>query len=195
MRDTIARHLRAAAGISLVELLIAIVLIGIIATAAFGFFAQMHNQSVTQRNISEMQDLCRANLEEIKKSLRMAGYKLPAGHPPYEVFGSTLGIYYSDSLPVDTLWYYLEEYSEYDYSLIPDLPAGRKLYRLMRSSNTEPPALFSDLVVDLQFNPVDSVNIMVEVKTQSKLPDMDYPFHNGYRTYFMRDAVRIRNVD
>jgi prepilin-type N-terminal cleavage/methylation domain-containing protein len=195
MRDYIVRKAMSEGGVSLVELLIAVVLVGIIATAAFGFFAQMHNQAVTQRNVAEMQDLCRANLEELKKSIRMAGYKLPAGHPAFEIFGSTIGIYCSDSLPVDTLWYYLDEYSQYDYDQIPDLPAGRKLFRLMRSHNTEPAELFSDLIVSLRFLALDSANVMIRIETQTKLPDMDYPFDNGYRTYAMQDAVRIRNVD
>jgi hypothetical protein len=178
---------------TVIEVLIAVLLTGILATAALSFFAGMHNQSVAQRNISEMKDLARASLMEIKKTVRMAGYKLD-GHPPYEIFGSTIGIYFSRANSVDTVWYYLREYTDGEYAMLYELPEGRELFKLMKQVNSNLPELFSDFIVNLQYTVIDSVNLEVSITTQTPKYDMDWVEDGGYRMYTTVDRVKIRNA-
>jgi prepilin-type N-terminal cleavage/methylation domain-containing protein len=187
------RVLAGTAGLTLVELLVAVLITGILATASLSFFSGVNNESITQENVSEMQDLSRATLMEIKKDLRMAGFKL-RNHVPYEIYGSTLGIYKRQVNPVDTIWYYLDEYTAGDYASLPDLPTGRKLYKLMKQSNSNVPELFSDLVVGIQYTVIDSANVSIKVTTQTPKKDMDWKLNNGYRTFSAEERVMLRNV-
>jgi len=180
-------------GMTLVELMVAVVTTGILATASLSFFSGVSNETFTQENISEMQDLSRATLMEIKKDLRMAGYKLQ-NHPPFEVYGTTLGIYTRQTQAVDTTWFYLEEYTASEYATMIDLPAGRKLFKLMKQENSGVPSLFADCVVGIQYTVIDSANVDIQVTTQTAKKDMDWKFNNGYRTFSVEEQVMIRNA-
>jgi hypothetical protein len=180
-------------GIGILELLIAMLITGLMTTAAFQFLVTMQNQSEAQQNLSEAQLLCRNSLMDIKKDLRMAGYKL-TGHPAYEVKGDTLAIYLSQSQPVDTILYFLQEFSERNYAAMPDLPEGRQVYRLMRQTNSGLPNEFADYILNIQYDLVSPSNVVVRVTTQSPRPDEDYPSFNGYRSYSLAERVKIRNA-
>ena len=90
--------LRAQHGVSLVELLIAVLLTGILTSASFQFYSSMYIQSEAQFDKSEIQNICRVSLSEMKKTLRMAGYKLDAATPPYVINGDSLKIYYNGEM-------------------------------------------------------------------------------------------------
>lgn len=180
-------------GMTLVELLVAVAITGILATASLSFFSGVSNESFTQENVSEMQDLSRATLMEIKKDLRMAGFKLQ-NHAPYEIFGSTLGIYTSQTNAVDTTWFYLEEYTPSEYAAMKDLPAGRKLYKLMKQQDSGVPSIFADCIVGIEYTVIDAANVDIKVTTQTAKKDMDWKFNNGYRTFSVEEQVMIRNA-
>jgi hypothetical protein len=186
--------LKCCKGISIIEILIATFITGVLATAALSFFSGMHNQSVTQRNVAEMKDLARSTLMELKKTVRMAGYKLPEGHPPYEIFGTTIGVYSSQTKAVDTTWLYLQEFAEFEYDQLYNLPDDRQLFKLMKMVNSDPPDIFSDFIVNLQYTTIDSNNVLISVTTQTPKYDMDWPLNNGYRTYTTEERVKIRNA-
>ena len=57
------------AGFSILEVLIAAVITSIIATSAFQFYTKMHEQSEHQFNVSEMHQLARTSMYDIKNSL------------------------------------------------------------------------------------------------------------------------------
>ncbi|MCH7879772.1 MAG: prepilin-type N-terminal cleavage/methylation domain-containing protein, partial [candidate division Zixibacteria bacterium] len=63
-------RLRSQRGVSLIELLIAVLLTGIVTSAAFQFYASMHIESEAQFDKSEIQHVCRVSLAELKKTLR-----------------------------------------------------------------------------------------------------------------------------
>ncbi len=180
-------------GISVLELLIATLITGVMTTAAFQFLVTMQNQSEAQQNLSEAQLLCRNSLMDIKKNLRMAGYKI-TGHPAYEVKGDTLAVYVSRSQPVDTVLYYLQEFNDGEYASMPDFPEGRQVYRLMKQTNSNPADEFADYVLNVQYDLTDPSNVIIQVTTQTPRPDEDYPFFNGYRSYSLSERVKIRNA-
>lgn len=180
-------------GFSILEVLIASVITGIIATAAFSFYTRMSEQSEHQFNISEMHQLCRTSLYDIRKTLIQAGFKI-TGHPPYEVKGDTLAVYYSDTQPVDTILYYLEEYTDSEYGAIPDLPQTHKLFKLYKKVNSAAPALFADYVVSINYNQVDAANMIVSIDVHSLRKDDSYQPNDGFRTYRLSERINIRNV-
>ncbi|MCH9024670.1 MAG: hypothetical protein IH931_04980 [candidate division Zixibacteria bacterium] len=180
-------------GFSILEVLIASIITGIIATSAFSFYAKMSEQSEHQFNVSEMHQLCRTSLYDIRKSLMQAGFKL-TGHPAYEVKGDTLAVYYSDTQPVDTILYYLVEYNDAEYAAISDLPGTHRLYKLYKKVNSDAPALFADYVMGIIYNQVDAANMIVSIGVHSLLKDDSYQPNDGFRTYRVSERINIRNV-
>lgn len=61
-------------GITLVELLISLVMMGLITTAAYSFYLNQHKQWIVQEQISDMQQNARVSMDELVEKLRMAGY-------------------------------------------------------------------------------------------------------------------------
>ena len=180
-------------GLSLLELLIAALITGIMTTAAFRFYSQMHVQSETQYEISEIQLMARASMSEMRKTLRMAGYKI-TGHPFYEINGDSLSIYYSDTQPVDTVIYFPQEFTASDYLEYPGLPAGTKMYRLMKKINSAPPAIFTDFIEDISFAAFNAANVDISITAHTSRSDDSYDLNYGYRTFSLTERVNVRNA-
>jgi len=180
-------------GFSMLEVLIASIITAIIATSAFSFYGKMSEQSEHQFNVSEMHQLCRTSLYDIRKSLMQAGFKLTA-HPAYEIKGDTLAVYYSDTQPVDSILYYLVEYNAAEYAEISELPQSHQLFKLFKKVNGDAPALFADYIVGINYNQVDAANIIVSIEVHSLLKDDSYQPNDGFRTYTVSERINIRNV-
>ncbi len=61
-------------GFTLVELLISLVMMGLITTAAFSFYLNQHKQWIVQDQIADMQQNARVSMDELVDKMRMAGY-------------------------------------------------------------------------------------------------------------------------
>lgn len=181
------------AGFSILEVLIAAIITGIIASSAFSFYTKMSEQAEHQFDVSEMHQLCRTSLYDIRKSLLQAGFKLTA-HPAYEVKGDTLAVYYSDTQPVDTILYYLLEYNDAEYAAIADLPQSHQLFKLYKKVNGEAPALFADYLTGIIYNQVDAANMIVSISVHSLRKDDSYQPNDGFRTYNVSERINIRNI-
>ena len=68
-------------GFSLVELLVAVLLGGIITAAALAVYMTQHNQWIVQDEIADMQANARAAIDEMATRIGMAGYRVPEGVP------------------------------------------------------------------------------------------------------------------
>jgi len=66
-------------GVSLLELLIALVMTGIITVAIFKTYITQHKSYLVQEDISDIQQNARASIDELARHIRMAGYDLPDG--------------------------------------------------------------------------------------------------------------------
>ena len=66
-------------GISLLEVLLALVVTGIITTALFKTYIVQHENYMTQDDITTIQQSARAAIDELSKHIRMAGNDVPAG--------------------------------------------------------------------------------------------------------------------
>ena len=183
-------------GFTIIELLIALFITGIIATAGFQFYIQMHNSALTQEEISDMQQSSRASLEEISESLRMAGFKVDSTHPAYLINGESLYVFASISQPVDTILYYVESIPDTSLLLESSLSdAGLKPRRLMVKINHGTPEVFADNIHSLNFRAINPTTVEVTLIVQPMKADLAWTENEGYRTFVANERVKLRNLD
>lgn len=180
-------------GVSLLEVLIAVLITGIIATAGFQFYSNVSHQGEVQIDVSEMQNLCRTSMYDIRKALRSAGYMVSG--KAFEINGDSLAVYYSGTQPIDTTLYFIQEYSDSAYAMIADLPTGTSLYYLMKQINSNPPAIYTDFVSDISFTQIDPSNVLVSITTQVPRGDDTYATNGGFRKISLTERVNVRNVN
>lgn len=181
-------------GFTLLEVLIAVFITGIISSAAFQFYSKAGHQSEVQFDISEMRHLCRSCIYDIRKTLRSAGYMI-SGHPAFEIKGDSLAVYYSDTQPVDTTIYFLQEFSASDYLKVPGLANGMQLYYLMKQINSDAPVIYADFITDVSFTLMDPANMLVSMTTQVPRGDDTYQANSGFRKFTISERVNIRNIN
>jgi len=76
---TIFAKLRNRRGTSLLELLIALAMTGVITIAIFKTYTTQHKGYLVQEDITDIQQNARASIDELTRHIRMAGYDLPDG--------------------------------------------------------------------------------------------------------------------
>jgi type IV pilus assembly protein PilW len=69
-------------GATLIELLIALVLTGIITAAVMQTYVTQHENYLVQDDVTVMQQSSRACIDEMTRQIRMAGHHLPLGLDP-----------------------------------------------------------------------------------------------------------------
>lgn len=196
MKNQIARNLkrvRQANGFTITELLIAALITVTVSTAGLQFYTNMHGLALSQTDISELQYLARSSIEEISRSFRMSGFLVPTGHPPYEISGDTLAIYWRNTQPVDTVLYFLEEFTSDEYALTPNLPTGQKLYKLMKRLNSGPAFIYSDYVSTINYVPAGIKSLAVTVTIHAGRKDHAYTENDGFRTFTFGKTIEMRN--
>jgi hypothetical protein len=90
--------LKSIKGITLVEILIALVITAILSAAMFKVYINQHHAWMIQDRVIEMQQNARAAIDELTRQLRMTGYELPVGLPPIEAYDTnpdTIVIHYN----------------------------------------------------------------------------------------------------
>lgn len=132
-------------------------------------------------------------MSDMHKTLRMAGYKI-TGHPFFEINGDSLSIYYSDTQPVDTIIYFLQEFSNAEYLDYPGLPAGTKMFKLMKQFNNSAPSIFTNFISDISFTAVDAANVDISITAHASRSDDAYKINGGYHIYTLAERVNIRNA-
>jgi hypothetical protein len=65
-------------GVSFIEVLIALAMTAIVTTAVFQLYITQHKNYMTQDDITNIQQNARAAIDEMSRSIRMAGYGVPA---------------------------------------------------------------------------------------------------------------------
>jgi prepilin-type N-terminal cleavage/methylation domain-containing protein len=174
-------------GYSLVELLVAVLLTGILSMAGLKFYARIHNQTLTQEDIGDMQAAARNSLDEISGTLRNAGYKV-GSHPAYYISSDTLMVFYSDSQLVDTISYYLARPQELDHQ------EGHRTYSLMKKVNSNVAAEYADYISGITYTLISPSVIDVVVSVETDRSDEDYVTNDGVRAFSLSERVQIRNL-
>lgn len=75
------RPFRGNRGTTLIELLIALVLTGIVVLSVMKLYATQHENYIVQDDVAAMQQSARACIDELTRQIRMAGHHLPLGLP------------------------------------------------------------------------------------------------------------------
>lgn len=187
------KRLRTNHGYTIIELLIALFMTGLISMAGFQFYVAMHNSTIVQEEVSEMQNNCRASLDDIIRNLRMAGYRV-GGHVPYSINGDSLCVYYLDSASIDTVLYYLASYTTSELATLPSYPDGLVPRKLMKQENGAAAAVFSDYIHDITYTAVSSSTVEVTLEVQSSRPDEGFAENEGYRILSATETVNLRNL-
>jgi len=68
-------------GTSFLEVMIALLILGVVTTAIFKLYITQHKNYLTQDDITTIQQNVRASIDEMSRHIRMAGYDLPLGLP------------------------------------------------------------------------------------------------------------------
>lgn len=68
-------------GTSFLEVMIALLIMGIVTTAIFQLYVTQHKNYITQDDITNIQQNARASIDELSRHIRMAGYDIPLGLP------------------------------------------------------------------------------------------------------------------
>jgi len=79
-----SNKLRGLRGISLVEVMIALVLTGIVATAVMRLFTTQHQNYLVQDRVVNAQQSARAIIDALVRHVRMAGFDIPIGVAPLQ---------------------------------------------------------------------------------------------------------------
>jgi hypothetical protein len=78
---TLNEKIRADHGTTLIELMIALILTGIVTLAIMKTYATQHESYLVQEDVTYMQQSSRACIDELTRQIRMAGHDLPLGLP------------------------------------------------------------------------------------------------------------------
>lgn len=186
---------RRQAGFTILEVLVAGLITGILAASSFQFYISMHNQTLTQEEVSDMQTNCRASLHEIGQTLRMGGYKLGETHNSFDIHGDSLFVFFNETQPVDTVLYFLQEFSDQEYAQGYPRPTGMRIFKLMKKVNSLKAAVFADYIKNIRYNAVASDEVTVAITIESQKPDETFQTNNGYRTFTLVDRVILRNAN
>ena len=68
-------------GISFVEVVTALLIMGVVTTAIFQLYIRQHKNYLTQDDVTNIQQNVRASIDELGRQIRMAGFDLPVGLP------------------------------------------------------------------------------------------------------------------
>ena len=75
-------------GMSLVEIMVALLITGILTAAMFRVYINQHHAWMIQDSLINVQQSARAAIDELAKQLRMTGYALPNGTTPFQAYNS-----------------------------------------------------------------------------------------------------------
>jgi len=82
------RYVKNVKGFSLVEVLVALLLTGILTAAMFRVYINQHHSWMIQDSVIDMQQNARTAIDELTRQIRMAGYNLPNGLNPLQGYNT-----------------------------------------------------------------------------------------------------------
>jgi len=94
----VKKILKSCRGISLIEMLLALLITGVLTAAIFRIYVNQHHNWIIQDSVIEMQQNARAAVDELTRQIRQTGYQLPNGLSPLEAYNTdpdTIVIHYN----------------------------------------------------------------------------------------------------
>jgi hypothetical protein len=77
--DNRCKETRSQRGTTFLEVMIALLIMGVVTTAIFKLYITQHKNYLTQDDVTTIQQNARASIDELSRHIRMAGYDLPLG--------------------------------------------------------------------------------------------------------------------
>jgi len=148
---------------------------------------------MTQNDIADLQYQGRATISELLRALRSTGY-LVGTHEPYHFSNDSMFVFTNNGTKIDTTLFYLQEYSDVEYSRYPTRPVGLPLYKLLKKTNSNPAEVYSDYIKSLTYQLIDTNDVSITLVVETPRPDEAFPTNNGYRNYSMTELAHLRNV-
>jgi hypothetical protein len=155
----------------------------------------MHNNAINQEQVSDMQLSCRASLDQICSSLRVAGFKIDGAHAAYRINGESLFVFASISQPVDTVLYFLQSYDEYELQLDDSLANSLEPRKLMIQVNNGTPVVYADNINTISYTPLSTSAVQVSLTVQPLRADEKFVVNEGFRMHTETERVKLRNLD
>jgi len=182
------------AGFTLLEVVIALFISAMVFVAGFSFYVSMSQQVESQQQISNFQQVSRSCLEELSTNLRKAGYLLD-GHDEYAIIGDSLYVFYRGTNPVDSLLYFLQEYSDSTYQTkVIGRPSGMHVYSLMKQLNSDAPVEYAGGITEVRYTPIGSDAVAITLEVTAETFDETYKDNNGFRTFINTERVALKNT-
>lgn len=75
-------------GLTFLEIMIALAITGFVTAAVFQLYVTQHENYMTQDDITEIQQNARASIDQLAKTIRMAGYDTPDGVAAIEAYNT-----------------------------------------------------------------------------------------------------------
>ena len=91
------KKLKSIRGVTLIETMVALLLVGIVTAAMFKAYINQHHAWMIQDSVIEMQQNARAAIDELTRQIRMTGYAVPNGQDPLTAYNAdpdTIVVYY-----------------------------------------------------------------------------------------------------
>jgi len=82
------RKLQSQRGVSFLEVIIALVLMGVVTAGIFRLYITQHEHYIIQDDVTDVQQNARASIDELSRNIRMAGYDLPVGVAALETYNT-----------------------------------------------------------------------------------------------------------
>ncbi len=75
--NSFSKKIKSPRGISFLEVIIALIIMGAVTTAIFQLYLTQHKNYMTQDDVTTIQQNARASIDELGRQIRMSGYDLP----------------------------------------------------------------------------------------------------------------------
>jgi prepilin-type N-terminal cleavage/methylation domain-containing protein len=170
---------RADAGFTLVELMVAMVMLSIVSTATFYFYIGQHQAYVTQSDVSDMQQNGRAAVRELSYHLRQAGFSPPVDSSAFTIFAVGGG---PDSITIN--------HHDTSYTFFVDATDSLNPI-LMRRVNSDSAVIFAEDIDSLTFTQVSANEVSIVLVAKTRRVDSAL---GDYRRRRLTTLVNIRNL-
>ena len=166
-------------GFTIVELLIAAFLTSLITFVAMDAYLTQHQQFLVQEQVSDMQQRCRATLDDISFNLRQSGFNNPDSLVSYRVGLAANG---PDTLEINhhgnNIYYYIDASDSTHPNLIKSI-----------NGNVQ---IFADDVEGFELTVLGTY--LVEVQITARSASIDEHTAKDYRRRTYTARVNIRNI-
>jgi Tfp pilus assembly protein PilW len=174
------KKIKSESGFTIIELLIAALLTGIITFAAMDSYLNQHQQFLAQEQVADIQQRARAILDQVSFDIRQGGFNIPDTLAAMVVYSNGNG---PDTLAVahhgDLIEYYIDDSDTTHPSF-------------MRSVNGNA-QIFADNIEGFEITVLAGNLVDVEVTARSDKVD-DFTAHD-YRRRTYSSRVKLRNIN